>query len=158
MRSTASSSTTSFAEARLVARYFVVGGVSACVDIGLFLAFAQGLGLPYLRVAAASFVIATLVNYFLSVRFVFASGQRFGRRWEIAMVYLVSGVGLALNQAILFLCVEVAYLGLLLSKLTATGTVFFWNYLARRLLVFGSARPGEAISEPIPVAAPADRP
>lgn len=148
MRSTASSSTTSFAEARLLARYFVVGGVSACVDIGLFLAFAQGLGLPYLRVAAASFIIATLVNYFLSVRFVFASGQRFARRWEIVMVYLVSGVGLALNQAILFLCVEMVHLGLLLSKLTATGTVFFWNYLARRFFVFGSGRSSAEINGP----------
>lgn len=124
----------------------MVGGVSACVDIGLFLAFAQGLGLPYLRVAAASFIIATLVNYFLSVRFVFASGQRFARRWEIVMVYLVSGVGLALNQAILFLCVEMVQLGLLLSKLMATGTVFFWNYLARRFFVFGSGRPSAEVS------------
>ena len=138
--STASSSTTSFAEARLLGRYFLVGGAAACVDIGLFLAFAKGLGLPYLRVAAASFVIATLVNYVLSVRFVFRSGQRFGRRWEIALVYLVSGVGLAINQAILFMCVEWMHLGLLLAKLAATGTVFSWNYLARRFFVFGSGR------------------
>ena len=146
MPSTASSSTTSFAEARLLGRYFLVGGTAACVDIGLFLLFAKGLGLPYLRVAAATFVIATLVNYVLSVRFVFRSGQRFRRRWEIALVYLVSGVGLALNQAILFLCVEMVHLGLLLSKLTATGTVFFWNYLARRFFVFGSGRPVPAVS------------
>ena len=148
MRSTASSSTTSFAEARLLGRYFLVGGVAAGVDIGLFLLFAKGLGLPYLRVAAATFVIATLVNYILSVRFVFRSGQRFGRRWEIALVYVVSGVGLALNQAILFACVEMAHLGLLLAKLTATGTVFFWNYLARRFFVFGSGRPAPVSASP----------
>jgi putative flippase GtrA len=97
-------------------------------------------------VAAVTFVIATLVNYLLSVRFVFRSGQRFRRRWEIAMVYVVSGVGLALNQGILFFCVEMLYLGLLLSKLTATGMVFFWNYLARRFFIFGSGRPAPAIS------------
>lgn len=148
MPSTASSSTTSFAEARLLGRYFLVGGAAACVDIGLFLLFAKGLGLPYLRVAAATFVIATLVNYILSVRFVFRSGQRFGRRWEIALVYLVSGVGLALNQAILFACVEMVHLGLLLSKLTATGTVFFWNYLARRFFVFGSGPPAPVSASP----------
>lgn len=148
MPSTASSSTTSFAEARLLGRYFLVGGAAACVDIGLFLLFAKGLGLPYLRVAAATFVIATLVNYILSVRFVFRSGQRFGRRWEIALVYLVSGVGLALNQAILFACVEWVHLGLLLSKLAATGTVFFWNYLARRFFVFGSGLPAPVNASP----------
>ncbi|MEO7742916.1 MAG: GtrA family protein [Usitatibacter sp.] len=134
-----------------------MGGASACVDIGLFLFFAKGFGLPYLRVAAASFVIATLVNYFLSVRFVFRSGQRFGRRWEIAMVYLVSGVGLALNQAILYLCVELAVFGLLLSKLVATGAVFFWNYLARRFFVFGAGRAATEVSAPERDPAPADR-
>jgi len=89
VRSGASSSTTSFAETRNIARYFVVGGVCALVDLSIFLAFAQGLGMPYLRVSAASFVVATLLNYFLSVRFVFVSGLRFGRRWEMALVELV---------------------------------------------------------------------
>jgi putative flippase GtrA len=117
-----------------------VGGAAACVDIGLFMLFAKGLGLPYLSVAAGSFIVATLVNYVLSVRFVFVSGRRFRRRWELALVYLVSGVGLALNQAILFAGIEIAGLGLLASKLTATGIVFFWNYLSRRFIVFGPAR------------------
>jgi len=108
------------------------------VDIGLFMLFAQHYALPYLRVAAATFVIATLVNYVLSVRFVFVSGVRFRRRSEIALVFAVSAIGLALNQAILALAVEVARIGLLPAKVAATGTVFFWNYFARRRFVFAA--------------------
>ena len=137
-RSTASSSTTFFAEGRNILRYLLVGGTAAAVDIGLFLLFAGHLGLPYLRVAAATFVAATLVNYLLSVRFVFVSGLRFRRRDEIALVFLVSAVGLALNQAILWACVELAGLALLFSKLAATAAVFSWNYLSRRHFVFGA--------------------
>ena len=140
MRSTASSSTTFSAEGRGFARYFVVGGVAACVDVGLFMLFAKVLGLPYLRVAVGTFILATLVNYLLSVRFVFLSGRRFTKRWEIALVYAVSAIGLVLNAAILWLGVELVHLGLLPAKLAATGTVFFWNYLARRLFVFGATR------------------
>jgi putative flippase GtrA len=140
VRSGASSSTTFSAERRGIARYFLVGGVAACVDIGLFMLFARVLGLPYLRVAAATFVLATLVNYVLSVRFVFVSGQRFTRRWEITLVYVVSAIGLGINAAILWAGVELAGTGLLAAKLAATGTVFFWNYLARRFFVFGAAR------------------
>ena len=121
-----------------IARYFAVGGVAACVDIGLFMLFAQGLGWAYLRVAAGSFVAATLVNYFLSVRFVFVSGARFRKGWEVVLVFVVSAVGLAINQMILAACVELGGFNLLLAKLTATGVVFFWNYLARRFLVFGA--------------------
>ena len=140
MRSTASSSTTFSAEGKRLARYFFVGGVAAVVDIGLFMLFAGYFGLPYLRVAVASFVVATLVNYLLSVRLVFVSGQRFSRRWEIVLVYAVSGVGLAINQAMLYLGVDVLRASLLLAKLAATGTVFFWNYIARRVFVFGAMR------------------
>ena len=139
-RSTASSSTTSFADLKSVSRYFVVGGIATVVDVGLFMLFAQQMGLPYLRVAAGTFVLATLVNYFLSVRFVFVSGLRFRAHWEVALVFVVSGFGLAINQAILWLCVEKAAANLLLSKVAATGTVFFWNYFARRRFVFAATR------------------
>jgi putative flippase GtrA len=126
--STASSSTTSS----------VVGGIAAVVDIGLFMLFAQYFAMPYLRVAAASFLVATLVNYWLSIRFVFVSGQRFRRRYEMALVFAVSLAGLALNASILWMCVEHGQFPLLLAKLTATGVVFFWNFLARRILIFGA--------------------
>ena len=43
---------------------FVVGGIATCVDVGLFMLFAQGLGLPYLRVAACTFVVATAAGGF----------------------------------------------------------------------------------------------
>jgi putative flippase GtrA len=114
-----------------------VGGVCALVDLGLFMLFAQVMGYPYLRVSAGSFVIATLLNYFLSVRYVFVSGLRFRRRYEMALVFLVSAIGLGLNQLILALCVEEVGFNLFFSKVTATGCVFFWNYFARRVLVFG---------------------
>jgi putative flippase GtrA len=136
VRFTAFSSTTFFAEQRRIARYFLVGGAAAAVDISLFMLFANHFGLPYLRVAAGTFVIATLVNYWLSVRFVFVSGKRFTRRWEV--VFLVSAIGLAINQGILRVCVDTWHLGLLAAKVTATGIVFFWNYFARRAFVFGT--------------------
>jgi putative flippase GtrA len=117
-----------------------VGAAAAAVDIGLFMLFAGYYELPYLRVAAATFVLATLVNYLLSVRFVFVSGLRFGRASEIALVFAVSAIGLALNQAILAAAVELARAPLLAGKVSATGIVFFWNYLARRHFIFGGTR------------------
>jgi putative flippase GtrA len=117
-----------------------VGGVAACVDIGLFLLFASGFGMPYLRVAFGSFIVATLVNYLLSVRFVFVSGHRYSARWELVLVYVVSAVGLLINQGVLAAAVELAHWSLLFAKLAATGTVFFWNYVSRRLFIFGAMR------------------
>src|SRR5713226_408177 len=119
-----------------MAGYFVVGGISAVVDIAFFFVFAKLLGFNYLVVATVGFVIATLVNYALSIRMVFTSGVRFGKRKEIALVYLVSAAGLAVNLLVLFLAASVAGLELMLSKVIATGTVFFWNFLTRNYFIF----------------------
>ena len=87
-------------------RYFFVGGAAAAVDIGLFFLFAKVLGFNYLLVGAGSFLIATAVNYVLGVRHVFESGVRFTQGREIILVLLVSTVGLAVNQTMLFVCVS----------------------------------------------------
>lgn len=126
---------TFFLRRHTMLRYACVGGVAACVDIAFFAIFAKGLGYPYLWVAAYGFLLATLVNYLLSRRFVFTS-SRHGRMTEIGLVYLVSLLGLGLHQMILFWMVEHAAAGLITSKLIATGTVFLWNYLTRKYYVF----------------------
>lgn len=117
-------------------RYLFVGGAAAIVDIGLFTVFARLLGYNYLIVAACTFIIATGVNYGLSVRHVFESRVRFSRPYEVALVFAVSAIGLGLNQAVLFVAVTELGYELVISKVLATGMVFGWNYLIRANFVF----------------------
>jgi putative flippase GtrA len=117
-------------------RYFVVGGVAAAVDIGCFFVLAKLAGFPYLVVAPFGFMLATWVNYELSVRHVFRSGARFSRKREVMLVYVVSGVGLLINQAALYVLVGRLGVELVLAKCMATATVFVWNYCARNMYVF----------------------
>jgi putative flippase GtrA len=119
-----------------IVRYFFVGAVAAAVDIGLFALLVHGFGFHYLVVGAVTFILATSVNYALSVRMVFSSGVRFSRPKEVALVFAVSAVGLALNQVILFGGVAGLSLPPVLAKVMATGAVFFWNYGARAHFVF----------------------
>ena len=126
-----------------IVRYFFVGGAAATVDIGLFFLFAKLLGYNYLVVACVGFTLATAVNYHLSIRFVFRSGARFTRRTELAFIYIVSLLGLALNQAILFALVDSAGVELMLSKLLATGGVFAWNFSVRYFIVFRDELDGQ---------------
>ena len=123
-----------------IVRYFFVGAAAAVVDIALFALLAQYAGLPWFPIAAFSFVLATLVNYFLSVNFVFDSGVRFGKRQEILLVFFTSGIGLAANQAILWVLIEMYGVHMVAAKIVATGGVFFWNYSARRLFIFRSPK------------------
>ena len=119
-----------------ILRYFIVGGVAATVDIGFFFLFAKLAGFNYLVVAPLGFVLATWVNYQLSIRHVFRSGARFSRGREILLVYAVSAIGLLINQAVLYVLVDRVGAELMLAKFTATVTVFFWNYAMRNNYVF----------------------
>ena len=123
-----------------IARYFAVGGVAAAVDISFFFVFAKVLQFNYLAVAATGFVIATLVNYVVSIRWVFESDIRFRKSQELALVYLASAIGLALHLGVLFVAVQGLALELMLSKVIATGSVFLWNFGIRNHFIFSAAK------------------
>lgn len=120
----------------VVARYFVVGGCCAAIDLAIFAGLTAGLGVHWFSSALFSFLIATTVNYRLSIAFVFDQGARFSQRREIGLVFLASAIGLGFNQ--LALWIGYAWLGidLYVAKILATGAVFFWNYGARRFYIF----------------------
>ena len=119
-----------------IVRYFFVGGTAAAADLLLFGLLALVFGVHWFFAAAISFVPATAVNYLLSIRFVFRSQVRFARRAEVTLVFAVSAVGLALNELLLWIAVDGLAIGLLISKVLASGGVFLWNYGLRAYHIF----------------------
>ena len=95
------------------------------------------IGLQYSAQLAGtvSFILATFVNFLFSKYFVFADRGAAGLQKMLA-VYLVSAVGLLLNLLVLWIGMDLLHLLPLISKLAATGLVFFWNYFARNRYVF----------------------
>ncbi|WP_250628511.1 GtrA family protein [Pinirhizobacter soli] len=122
---------------KMIARYFLVGGAAAVIDLAIFSLMVKGLHQPWFEAALVSFFIATTANYLLSTRFVFSSGARFSRRHhEFGAVVLVSLAGLAINQIVLWLVIERLHLDPLIAKVIGTGVVFFWNYGVRKRYLF----------------------
>ncbi len=120
----------------IIARYFLVGGASAAVDFSVFALLYSGVGWHWFPSAAISFLLATAFNYALSVYFVFTSGVRFAKRHEISLVFLVSAIGLGMNQLALWAGFEMLGIDVYIAKVMATGAVFFWNFGARRYFIF----------------------
>lgn len=79
------------------------------------------------------FIIGLLTNYFLSLLFVFQSKSSMK---DFTIVLIVGIIGLFMTSGGLILLN--AYLGIpiLLAQFIVTGIVFFWNFAARKLLVY----------------------
>lgn len=119
-----------------IVKYFFVGGTAAVVDVGLFFIFAKFLAYNYLFVGFFTFIIATFVNYYLSIRFVFESGKKYKKEKEIILVYIVSASSLALNLFLLYIFHEQFNIDVGISKIIVTGLLFFYNYSVRKLFIF----------------------
>jgi putative flippase GtrA len=117
-------------------RYFIIGGIAALTNMAIFFIFAKILQFNYLAVGALAFIVATFVNYILSVKYVFKSGIRFSKQKELFWVYVVSIIGLIENEVILYLLVSLLHVEIMISQIIAVGAVFFWNYIARNNFVF----------------------
>ncbi len=121
--------------------YFAVGGVSALVEWAAFYCFGILLGIAYLPATALAFVISTTVNWLLGRAFTFR-GSNLGKKRikEAAQVFGVSAIGLLANLALMYLFVSVLGMNTAFLKTTAkilaTGIVFIWNYLSRKLWIY----------------------
>lgn len=115
-------------------RYAIVAGVGLVVDVGGLVALKELAHFNYLVAATSSFVIALIVNYYLSTRWIFKQ-SRFASRWHDFLLFgLIGLVGLGLND--LMLWILTGWLGwhYLLSKAVSTTLVFGWNFIGRKLM------------------------
>lgn len=121
---------------------FCAGGIVAtCVDWGVLWVFARVLGVDALLSAAVAFCVSLLANYLISARFVFADGTS-EKSVSLGLGFVaLSCVGLAVNEAVMWLGLSLlgdGLVALFLSKACATCVVMVWNYLSRSRL-FGVA-------------------
>jgi putative flippase GtrA len=117
--------------------------LSFALDFGVLALLTEVAGLYYLVSAGISFVAGTTLSYALSVAFIFAL-RRHASAWiEYALFVLVGVVGLGLNEVLLWVGADVLGVHYLISKIIAASLVFFWNFTARKLLLFSGAREGK---------------
>ncbi|MDA3778903.1 MAG: GtrA family protein [Bacteroidales bacterium] len=119
-----------------IVKYFFVGGTAAFADLLIFYIFCKLMGFNYLLITAIGFIIATFINYILSIKFVFVSGEKFKQKLEILMIYGISSIALLVHMGILTLCIEILSIEKMTSKILAIMGAFMFNYLLRKYFVF----------------------
>ena len=117
-------------------RYGFVGGIAFLVDFVFLYCLTEFVGLPYLVSAAISFILGLVTNYLLSTVWVFNQRVVTNRSKEFIVFSVIGIIGLGFNELIMWFGSSVLPLYYLLSKIISTVIVFFWNFFARKYILF----------------------
>lgn len=139
-----------------ILKFGVVGVVCFLIDFAitnvvaaiLRVSMGMGTGKAALIGAFFGFVISVVINYILSMKFVFERRDDMSRRREFIIFTILSLVGLVINEAIIKVSIDVIYenwmwLKTLLSpalvtagaKIIATGVVMVYNFITRKIFL-----------------------
>ena len=117
-------------------RSFIVSIIAFIFDFGLMLIMKETLGMNYLIAATLSYCVGLIVNYFLSILWVFADRKMARRHIEFSFFAIISLVGLAINGGIIAGLVQLLQIDYRLAKIVATVVVFFWNFIVRKKYLY----------------------
>jgi putative flippase GtrA len=126
-------------------RYALVGGLAFIVDFGAlyfsktFLFFSLGQA-GILLAAALGFTAGLILNYTLSLIFVFKKANRNAKQHKVRSFVLFALIGI-IGLLVTELCMltGIRILGqerYLAVKIVTAGIVLAWNYAARKILIF----------------------
>lgn len=120
-------------------RFLVVGMLSFAVDYGLYAILLNWL--QYVLASSISFSVSLILNYILTLSFVFKASP--GRNIAREFVYFLglNIIALGLNQLVLFASVALFGASEFVGKIIATAIVLMYNFVSRKLLIERSAAP-----------------
>ncbi|MGK7394079.1 MAG: GtrA family protein [Candidatus Cyclobacteriaceae bacterium M3_2C_046] len=117
-------------------RYLFAGGTAAVVDFALLFILTEFFLFHYLLSAVIAFILALITNYVISIAWVFHTRKISNKYMEGTLFILTALIGLGLNTLILWFLTEKMLVYYMMSKIVATGTVFFWNFFSKKYILF----------------------
>ncbi len=119
-------------------RYLVVAVVAFVIDFFTLFGLTQFLHVFYLVSATISFCLGVATNYVISTKWVFANRTLTSRRAEFGIFLGIGVIGLLLTLLLMWIMTSGLGVYYLLSKIVVTALVFFWNFLARKFVLFNN--------------------
>lgn len=129
-------------------KFAIVGGISFVVDFVVYGVMCNVLGIHYIISGVAGFFVSVVVNYLLSMKFVFVSKEDMRKDKEFVIFVILSLIGMLLNSVILFICIDLIYMNWLwlnqlidieimnlAAKIIATGIVMVYNFVTRKIFL-----------------------
>ncbi len=131
-----------------ILKFGVVGLFCFFIDFGLTTGLANFFGVHYLVSKFIGFVVSAIVNYLLSIKFVFTQKKEMDKKKEFSVFLILSAIGLVINEIVMFVCIDGIYvhsaimqdkisseLMVSISAIIATGIVMVYNFISRKLFL-----------------------
>lgn len=131
-----------------ILKFAIVGGISFLVDFAVYGIMCNVLGVHYVIAGVAGFFVSVVVNYLLSMKFVFVSKEDMRKDKEFVIFVILSLIGMVLNSVILYICIDLIYMHWLwlnqileieimnlAAKIIATGIVMVYNFVSRKIFL-----------------------
>ncbi len=131
-----------------ILKFGVVGVFCFLIDFGLTTGLTNIFGVHYLISKFFGFVVSAIVNYILSIKFVFTQKKEMDKKKEFTVFLILSAFGLLINEVVMYICIDGIYAnarvlrnmisdGLMVSvsSVIATGIVMVYNFISRKLFL-----------------------
>lgn len=123
---------------KLIMQMVKFGGVGIlcfAVDFGILFLLTEGFGCYYLLSAGISFTVSVIVNYIMSVKYVFDINPKYSKSRNFIMFVIFSVIGLILTEVIMKLGVDVVKWNYMIVKVGATAIVMVFNFVTRKIFL-----------------------
>lgn len=116
-------------------KFGAVGFLCFFIDYGIMLLLTELAGVNYLISCSISFSVSVIVNYLLSMHFVFAAKADMKKRTQFVIFVILSVIGLGLNQLFMWLFVDLVHIPYQIAKLAVTAIVMLFNFVTRKVFL-----------------------
>lgn len=118
-------------------KYLFVAIIALTADLGALSILVRAFYMPLAWAAVLAFIAGAAVNYCLSVIFVFRKRKMKDDLVREFFVFFFIGIlGLLVTQGVLYVGVNMLHINLELTKIAAAGLTFFFNFGARKIILF----------------------
>lgn len=117
-----------------IIKFGLVGFLCFFIDYGIMVFLTEVAGVHYLFSSGISFTVSVIVNYVLSLTYVFET-EKGNKIKEFIIFVVLSVIGLGINQVLMWFCVDILGIFYMISKIGATAVVMVYNFITRKMIL-----------------------